>query len=157
MLMWIYWIALATGPLILLAAYLVYRLNGLRSFWGCFLWGWAFQIILSLPAGMWQVMTGWGYLTIPIEGQVMLPWMGWPFNAAGLSVRVFALGMHSHWGSEPTVYFSAMICQASVVALLFAWRYAARRTVRDPIIIALAILFLANSLINVDWEWPPPA
>ena len=118
-------VGLATGPLILIAAYLVYRLNRLRSFWGCFLWGWAFQIILSLPAGIWQAITGWGYptsyLTILTKEQLLIPWMGWPFNAAGLSVRVFALGMHSHWGSEPAVYFSAMRYQASVVALLFAW------------------------------------
>lgn len=157
---WSYWIALAAGPLILLAAGLVYRLNRLRSFWVCFLWGWALQVILSLPAGLWQAVTSWGYSPshfVPTKEDLLIPLLGWPFNAAGVSVRAFVLGLRSHWLNEPAVYFSAMIYQASVIALIFAWRYANRRTLRDPVIIVLAVLFLVNSLINVDWEWFPPS
>lgn len=154
--MWFYWVALATGLIILLAGGLVFCMRRPPGLGGCFILGWAFQVILSLPAGIWQAMTGWGYLTPHITALAWLPFMGWPFNAAGLSVRAFAVGLRSHWGNDPSMYFAAMIAQGSVVAVLFTWRYSDRRTVRDPILIALAVLFLMNSLLNVQWEWLPP-
>jgi hypothetical protein len=154
--MWPYWVALATGPVILLATGLVFRMRRPPGLGGCFILGWGFQVILSLPAGIWQALTGWGFLSFHATALAWLPFMGWPFNAAGLSVRAFAVGLHSHWGSDPGMYFSAVMAQGFVVAVLFAWRYSERRTVQDPILIALAALFLANSLLNVQWEWLPP-
>jgi hypothetical protein len=109
-----------------------------------------------LPAGIWQAATGWGYLTIPVHQQAMIPLMGWPFNTAGFPVRAFAIGLYSHWLSDPTTYFSAMMVQALAVAALVAWRCSNHRTVRDPVLVVLAVQFLANSLLNTSWEWFPP-
>lgn len=152
----VYWIALATGIAIMLAACPILFRRGHPGLGGCLVLGLAFQVLLSIPAGIWQAATGWGYLTIPVRHQVMIPFLGWPFNAAGLSVRAFAIGLGSHWLSDPALYFSTMIMQVLAVAAFFAWRCSHRRSVRDPVLIVLGGLFLANSLLGAGWEWLPP-
>jgi len=154
--MFIFYTFAASGVLILLGCGLVFWLKRTHGFWGYFLLGWAVQVLLSLPAGIWQSITGWGFLTISWINKFQIPLIGWPFNAAGFSIR-WMLGLFGRevWGSEGALpqYILLMLLQGTVLAAIFARRYKQHRTFADWVIICLGILFLINSLINVNWCW----
>jgi len=59
------------------------------------------------------------------------------------------------WGREGVLlqYVLLMYLQGSIVALAFAMRYKQRKTFVDWVILCLGILFLVNSLVNVNWYW----
>jgi len=158
---WILLLPACAVPLILLASVLVLRRKWSHGLLGCFLLGWAFQVLLALPAGIWQSLTGWGYLTTSWKWKLLIPLMGWPFNAAGLSVRLLSdpwcvRNDFSWWGFDPLAYFIPMVIQASLIAVIFAIRYKQRQTLKDRVIVGVAIMFLANSCANVYYEWLPP-
>jgi len=161
-LLYIYYIVFfALGLLIPIACLLLFRWEKGRGIWKYFLLGWAFQILLSLPAGIWQALSGWGYLTIGLKWKLIIPIMGWPFNAAGLSVRLltkpWCTQAHADWwGYNPLIYFIPMVFQTSLFALLFALRYRKDHAFKDKVIITLAVIFLLNSLANLYYEWLPP-
>ncbi len=50
-------------------------------------------------------------------------------------------------------YAFLLAIQATVVAVLFALRYKTRKAVLDPVLILIAVIFLINSLVNVNWPW----
>lgn len=146
-----------SGVLILLSCGLVFCLKKTHGFWGYFLLGWALQVLLSLPAGIWQSITGWGFLTTSSWiNKARLPLMGWPFNTAGFSIRwMLDLFGREILGDESAFlqYILLMLLQVTILAAVFAQRYKQRRTFADWVIICLGILFLINSLINVNWCW----
>lgn len=147
------------GALILLTCCLVFLLKKTHGFWSYFLLGWTLEILLSLPAGIWQSLFGWPFLTVagsPLWNRLMLPLIGWPFNAAGFSIRcvLWMLGKEL-WGSDGFLlgYMLLMYLQGSLLAMIFALRYKHCKTFRDWIIICLWFVFLINSLVNVNWYW----
>jgi hypothetical protein len=68
------------------------RRRGLAS---NFLLGWAFQVLLSVPAGLYQAINSWPHIAFGADSfvwwrMIWVPLVGWPFNAAGLTVsRIF--------------------------------------------------------------------
>jgi hypothetical protein len=145
------------GMLILFGCWVLLRLKNVRGFWVYFMFGLGLEVLLSLPAGIWQSVTGWGYLSFTTKGKMVVPLAGWFFNAAGYSVRSCILSVDSWWGNRPVVYFVMAVIQITVFAVLFAIRYKRRQSIRDAVVIVLVVLFLANSLANVAWEWMPPS
>jgi hypothetical protein len=137
------------------------------DFWCYFMLGWFWQVVLSLPAGIWQSLKSWPGISIssePIWMRLIMPLIGWPFNAGGLTVRsVFEVtveplewlvGHRSSTVLSNMPYFAfLLLVQGSILAALFAWRYKKRGTYKNRLIICLAVLFLANSLLNVTWFW----
>jgi hypothetical protein len=129
-----------------------------------FLLGWGFQIMLSLPAGIWQGINSWSYLPIngtPLWSRILTPLTNWPFNAGGYTVRrVFdsTVGFYSKLlperlgdilGNMP--YFAALvIVQGSILAAILTISYKQRRTLLGYVTIALGILFLVNSLFGLS-------
>lgn len=147
------------GALILLTCCLVFLLKKTHGFWSYFLLGWTLEILLSLPAGIWQSLFGWPFLTVsgtPILARMLIPLMGWPFNSAGFSIRcvLWMLGKELY-GSDSFFlgYMLLMYLQSSLLAMIFALRYKRYKTFRDWIIICLWFVFLINSLVNVNWYW----
>jgi hypothetical protein len=143
-----------------------FRRNSL-SLWYGFLLGWALQVLLSLPAGLWQAVFSWPHISSSgslLRRLILVPFMGWPFNAGGFTVR---------WTFEATVeplewlvghrsatvmsnmpyYWFLLAVQGSVLAIVFALRYKSRRTLIDWLILCLGVLFLVNSFTNVTWFW----
>ena len=144
------------GVFILLCCWVVWGLGKLKGFWGGFLLGLGTEVLLSLPAGIWQSFSGWGYMNISFKGKFVVPLAGWFFNAAGFSVRSCLFTVDSWWGNRPVVYFVLAGLQCIIFAVLFAIRYKRRNSVKDPIILLFIILFLLHSLANIRWEWFPP-
>ena len=68
------------------------RQRGLAS---NFLLGWALQVLLSVPAGLYQAINSWPHIAFSADSflwwrMVWVPLVGWPFNAGGLTVsRIF--------------------------------------------------------------------
>jgi len=134
---------------------------------GRFLQGWMWQVLLSLPAGIWQSLRGWPDADLsgsPAWARLSLPLVGWPFNAGGLTVRFvfeatvgpleWLVGPRSATVLTNMPYYALLlIIQGSIVAGLFAWRLKKRGTCKDRFVICLGVLFLANSLLNVTWFW----
>ena len=155
----VFYMFAAPGVLILLGCYLVFWLRKTHGFWAYFLLGWTLQILLSLPAGIWQSLHGWHHVSMsgsPVWIRLQLPLIGWPFNAAGFSMRfIFDMLGKELWGREGDVleYLLLMALQTSIVAVVFAIRYKRCKTFVDWAIICLGILFLVNSLVNVNWYW----
>lgn len=132
-----------------------------------FILGWFWQVLLSLPAGIWQSLKGWPHISISSETiwmRLMMPLVGWPFNAGGLTVSsVFEVtveplewlvGHRSATVLSNMPYFAfLLLMQGSILAALFAWRYRKQGTCKDRLIICLGVLFLANSLLNARWFW----
>ncbi len=144
------------GVFILLCCWVVWGIGRLKGFWGGFLLGWAVEVLLSLPAGIWQSFSGWGYMNISFKGKFVVPLAGWFFNAAGFSVRSSIFSVDSWWGNRPVVYFGLGVLQCIIFAFLFAIRYKRRDSIKDVVVLLLVIIFLVNSLANVRWEWFPP-
>jgi hypothetical protein len=132
-----------------------------------FLLGWALQVLLSLPAGLWQVIFSWPHICSSgslLKRLVLVPLTGWPFNAGGYTMRrVFEATVEPlEWlvghrsatvMSNITYYWLLLVVQGSVLAIAFAFRYKSRRTLVDWLILCLGILFLVNSFANVTWFW----
>jgi NAD/NADP transhydrogenase beta subunit len=147
------------GVLILLSCGLVFLLKKKHGFWSYFLLGWSFLILLSLPAGVWQSIFEWTHITV--EGsklwvRLLTPLTGWPFNAAGFSMRfTFEAVEMDLWGSKGHLfeYMFLTALQTSIIALIFAIRYGRGKSLWDWVIVCIGVLFLANSLSNVKWYW----
>ncbi len=170
------------GLAILIACALIFLLKERHGLGDYFILGWGLQVLLSLPAGIWQVITGWGHLTFIPWSLIFMPKVGswqavvrwgylclgacktfilapisaWIFNMTGMSVKiVLGLSEYEFWRSRESMlwYLLAALVQGTALAWLFACRYGKRRTFKDWVVISLGILFLANSLANVDFCW----
>ena len=142
------------GLLILIGCCLVFWLKKTHGFWAYFILGWALQVLLALPAGIWQSISGWPHISVTgtvLWRRFLIPLMGWYFNAGGYSVR-YMFGESTPWRNLP-YYLLLMALQTSIVASIFAVRYKRKKTFVDWVIICLGILFLINSLVNVTWYW----
>jgi hypothetical protein len=161
-----YLIISAISALIILAAgAILFFLGKKHGFWGYFLLGWVFQILLSLPAGFWQALAGWPHIDVSGFGRrLLIPFIGWPFNAGGFTVRTvfettvgpleFLVGHRSSTVLSNMPYYAfLLLIQGSILAGLFAWRYKKKQTYKDWFVICMGGLFLVNSLINVRWFW----
>lgn len=76
--------------LIVLSCLVVWLKKGKRGFASCFLLGWCLQILLSLPAGIWQALFGWPHSDVkggPLWNRLLIPLVGWSFNAGGCTIR----------------------------------------------------------------------
>lgn len=140
-----------------------------RGLFSNFLLGWALQVLLSLPAGMYQAVRSWPHIAFSTDSRlwwrvVWIPLAGWPFNAAGLSVRrvfeatveprAWLVGHRSAIVLSNVHYFWFLLAvQSSLIALLFSLRYTRKKRLFDPFILCLAVLFLINSMLNVKWFW----
>lgn len=138
-----------------------------RGFWGYFLIGWLWQVLLSLPAGFWQSLKGWPHIDVSgssLWERMTIPLFGWPFNAGGFTVRyVFEITVEPlEWLvghrsatvlSNMPYYLFLLLIQGSILSAIFAWRCKKRRTCKNRFVICLGVLFLVNSLLNVTWFW----
>lgn len=159
MFFWILFLFACPGILILLGCCLVFWLKKTHRFWEYFLLGWTVQILLALPGSIWQAVYGWPGMSMSgasLLRRLALMLIAWPFNAAGFSIRcIFEMLGRELWGSEGALpeYMLLMYLQGSIVALAFAVRYKRKKTFVDWVIICLGLLFLINSLANVNWYW----
>ena len=136
-----------------------------HGFWAYFLLGWALQVLLSIPAGIWQGIFAWPHIDVSgFMARILTPFVGWPFNAGGYTIRwIFeATVVPLEWLvghrsatvlSNMPYYLFLMVFQGSIIAIIFAIRYKRRKTLKDWIPICLGILFLINSFVNVKWFW----
>lgn len=150
-----------------LASCIVFLRKRRHGFWACFLFGWALQVALSLPAGIWQALQGWPHIDVSgssLWARCLTPLVGWPFNTGGYIVRrVFEatvgpmeplVGHRSATVLSNMPYYAfLMAVQASIIAAVFAFRYGRRKTLIDSVPICLGLLFLINSFANVRWFW----
>jgi hypothetical protein len=137
------------------------------GFWCHFALGWFWQVLLSLPAGIWQSLKGWPHINVSSSSpwiRLMIPLIGWPFNAGGFTARsVFEatveplewlVGHRSATVLSNMPYFAfLLLVQGSILAVFFARQYKRRRKYKDCTVICLAVLFLINSLLNASWFW----
>lgn len=157
----------APALLILLACLVVFLWKKKHRFWSYFLLGWALQILLSLPAGIWQSLKGWPHIDVSgmsIWHHFTIPLVGWPFNAGGFTVRSFfeatveplewLVGHRSATVLSNIPYFwFLLLVQGSIFAAIFAILYKKQKTFKYYYIACLGALFLTNSLLNVTWFW----
>ncbi len=157
------------GPAILItfACCFIFWRRKTHGFWEYFLLGWTLEILLSLPAGIWQSLKGWTHIDLsgsPLWGRLLVPLLGWPFNTGGYTIRCIfeATVEHLEWLvghrsmtvlSNMPYYAFLLIVQGSVLAALFAWRCKKRRIYKDWFVVCMGVLFLVNSLANVTWFW----
>lgn len=155
------------GILILLGCCLVFWLKKTHGFWAYFLLGWALQVLLALPAGIWQAINLWPHIasSAPLWKRLLTtPLMGWSFNAGGFTVRsVFEATVEPlEWlvghrsatvMSNMPYYAFLLLVQGSILAIFFAWRYKRQKKYKDWFVICMGVLFLVNSLLNVRWFW----
>jgi hypothetical protein len=160
-------IHISSAIVILIVGCILLALRRKVSFWSCFILGWFWQVLFSMPAGIWQGFVGWPNISVSgssIWSRLMTPLVGWPFNTGGFTVRsVFEATVEPlEWlvGHRSATVLSNMpyygfllLVQAGVLAGLFAWRYKKRRTYKDMFVICMAVLFLVNSFLNVTWFW----
>jgi hypothetical protein len=142
------------------------RRRGLAS---NFLLGWALQVLLCMPAGLYQAMNAWPHIAFSTDSSlwwrmVWVPLVGWPFNAGGLTVSwmfeatvenlEWLVGHRSATVMSNVHYFWFLLAvQGSLIALLFSLRYTKKKGLFDPFIVCLAVIFLINSMLNVRWFW----
>ena len=161
----ILFIHIITAILICFGTLLVFLRRKTHGFRAYFLLGWALQILLSLPAGIWQAIMGWPGISLSGFGKrLLIPFIVWPFNAGGYSIRwifettvgplEFLVGHRSATVLSNMPYYSFLLfVQGSIVAAIFAWRYRKKQPFKDIFILCMAVLFLLNSLFNVRWFW----
>ena len=137
------------GPAILttLACCFVFWRWKTHGFWVYFLLGWTLEILLSLPAGIWQSVKGWPHINVSSSALwsiLLIPLLGWPFNAGGYTIRcVFEATVEPlEWlvGHRSATVFSNMsyyafllFIQGGILAALFAWRYKKQRTYKKTV------------------------
>ena len=152
---------------ILIAGGVLLVLRKKTGFGSCFVLGWFWQVLFSLPAGIWQSLSSWPHISVSgssIWIRMTIPLVGWPFNAGGFTVRsVFEATVEPlEWlaghrtatvMSNMPYYAFLLLIQAGILAALFAWRYKKCGTYKDRFVICMAVLFLVNSLLNVTWFW----
>ena len=157
----------SSAIVILIAGSVLLMLRRMAGFWNCFVLGWFWQVLFSLPAGIWQSLAGWPNISVSgssIRSRLIIPLVGWPFNAGGFTVRsVFEatveplewlVGRRSATVLSNMPYYAfLLLTQAGILATIFAWCYKRRGTYKDRFVICMAVLFLVNSLINVSWFW----
>ena len=88
--MFMYVFHIGSALLILLGCCFIFLRKASRSFWVYFLLGWALQIVLSLPVGIWQAVNSWPHITLsgsPVWERLLIPLIGWFFNTGGYTVR----------------------------------------------------------------------
>ncbi len=157
------------GPalLLLLACGIIFRRKKEHGFWAYFLLGWTLQVLLSLPAGIWQAINLWPHIasSMPLWRRLfIIPLEGWSFNTGGFTIRYvfeatvepleWLVGHRSSTVlSNMPYYWFLLFVQGSILAILFAWRYKRHRKFKDWSVICVGILFLINSLVNVKWFW----
>jgi hypothetical protein len=138
-----------------------------RGFWGNFLIGWGLQVLFSLPAGIWQALKGWPNISVSGFSPLLrlaTPFIGWPFNAGGYTVRLVfeATVGHLEWlvGQRSMTVLSNMpyygfllFVQGSVLSAFFAWRCKKSIVYDDWFAVCIGLLFLVNSFLNVSWFW----
>ncbi|MBN2592961.1 MAG: hypothetical protein JXA81_05585, partial [Sedimentisphaerales bacterium] len=54
----------ASAIAILIAGGVLFVLRKKTSFWSCFALGWFWQVLLTLPAGIWQGFAGWPHVSV---------------------------------------------------------------------------------------------
>ena len=97
-------------------------------------------------------------------GAALVLVIGIPFNAGGFTVRVlfeasvgpleFLVGNRTTTVlSNLPLYLSLLVVQMAFVALVVAVRFRRKRTPKDWLLIAVAILVLLNGLANIMWPW----
>ena len=160
-------ISIVPALIILTAGIIVFLFGKKHGFWSNFLLGWAIQILLSLPAGIWQAVMGWPNISIsgiPLWSRFLIPLAGWSFNAGGYTIRwIFEATVEPlEWlvGHRSAIvlsnmpyYWLLLLIQGGILAGLFAWRYRKKQTYKDWFVICMGGLFLVNSLTNVRWFW----
>jgi hypothetical protein len=161
-------ISLILPTLLIVLLCLIFCLKrGKHGLGSCFLLGWTFLILLSLPAGIWQAIFGWPHIDItssPLWLRLLIPLVGWSFNAGGYTIRLLfeatvgplesLIGHRSATVMSNLPYFwFLVVIQVSIIALIFALRYRHCQKLVDWFSITLGLLFLVNSLINVRWFW----
>jgi len=165
--MFMYVFHIGSALLILLGCCFIFLRKASRSFWVYFLLGWALQIVLSLPVGIWQAVNSWPHITLsgsPVWERLLIPLIGWFFNTGGYTVRYvfeatvvpleWLVGQRSMTVlSNMPYYLFLMAVQVSILAFIFALRYKRRKTLKDWVPVCLGILFLINSFANVRWFW----
>lgn len=165
--MFMYVFHLGSALLITLSCCFVFWQKTRHKFWSYFLLGWTLQVLLSLPAGIWQAVNSWPHISIssPLWRRIFLiPLLGWFFNAGGYTIRCvfeatvgpleWLVGHRSMTVlSNMPYYLFLMAIQASIIAFIFAMRYKRHKTLKDWVPICLGILFLINSFVNVRWFW----
>lgn len=151
-------ISIIPAFIILTGIVIAFLLGKKHRFWSNFMLGWAIQILLSLPAGIWQAVMGWPHISVSgSDKRLLIPFIGWPFNAGGLTVRIIFETTLRHRSSvvlsNVPYYWLLLLIQGSILAGLFAWRYRKKQTYKDWFVICMGGLFLVNSLINTRWFW----
>jgi len=138
-----------------------------RGFLGNFILGWGLQVLLSMPAGIWQVIKGWPGINISVYSpfyRLATPFFGWPFNAGGYTVRLifeatvgsleWLVGHRSATVLSNMPYYAfLLIIQGSILSILFAWRSKKTVIYDDWFAVCACALFLVNSFMNVSWFW----
>ena len=165
--MFVYVFHIGSALLIIFGCCFIFLRKAARSFWAYFLLGWTLQIVLSLPAGIWQAINGWPHISTsaPLWSRLFLiPLLGWFFNTGGYTVRYvfeatvgpleWLIGHRSMTVlSNMPYYLFLMAVQVSILAFVFSVRYKHQKTLVDWVPIGLAVLFLVNSFANVRWFW----
>lgn len=124
--------------------------------------GFGLQYLLSFPAGIYQTVSK--LHGNPIWVNIAIPFLGWIFNMGGLTVRLvfeataepleWLVGNRTMTVMSNVPYYAFLLAiQATAISLLIANRYKARKTSRDPVLILIVVIFLINSLVNVNWPW----
>ncbi len=158
---------ICSALLIVLGCCLVFLRKTMHKFWSYFLLGWTSQVILSLPAGIWQSLRSWPHISVsgsPLWIRLLTPLIGWPFNTGGYTVRwifentverlEWLIGHRSATVlSNMPYYWFLLILQGSIFACMFALLYKGNRKITNPFVFAFGVFFLTNSLANVTWFW----
>ena len=128
--------------------------------------GIAWQVILSLPAGLLQA---YHYIT-QVQGKsamlrLAIPVIAAPINAGGYTARVIFEAMAGPPApfkgpnlpgvmQNYNIYLVILIIQLMLVATAFQYRWrTAGKGYRDPLLLLGAWLLLGNSLFNAAWPW----
>lgn len=120
--------------------------------------GFGIQFLIAFFIGVIQalfVLEGLGGNPLWIQPLVTL--YSVPYNMGGLTVRFIfeALVTDRQFVVQDSLpqYFSILTVQVGLICYLFAVRYRARGKLLDPGILALGVLYVLNSALNITWPW----
>jgi hypothetical protein len=125
------------------------------------------MVLLSLPAGVWQMVFSWPGISSggdSVWRRLIIPFFGWPFNAGGWTVRWFfettveplewLVGHRSATVLSNMPYYGVLLLiQMSALAVIAALLLRRNSGTAHGLLIGLVLLFLLNSMINVQWFW----